>query len=240
MSSQFISLTTLFRAATARGRFVRTATALALAGSLGANAGSAQSPTMASPASPRPVLMILGDSLTSGYGIDPDEAYPALLQAKIDAAGLPHRVVNAGLSGDTSAGGLRRIDWMLRQPVDVFVVALGGNDGLRGVDPAETRRNLIGILRRVRERNPEAKLVVAGMQMSPTMGRDYTEAFRATFPAVAEETGAALIPFLLDGVGGVPEMNLPDGIHPTPAGHRRIAEVVWPVLEPLLRQSAER
>jgi acyl-CoA thioesterase-1 len=225
----------VLRLAAAGGRL------LLAAGGMHALAATAAAPTppdATATAPARPIVLILGDSLTSGYGIDPDEAYPARLQKKITAAGLPHRVINAGLSGDTSAGGLRRIDWMLRQPVAVFVVALGGNDGLRGVDPAETRRNLLGILRRVRERNPEARLVVAGMEMSPTMGRDYTDAFRATFPAVAAETGAALIPFLLDGVGGRPDLNLPDGIHPTPEGHRRIAEVVWPVLEPILRETA--
>jgi acyl-CoA thioesterase-1 len=181
-------------------------------------------------------IVFFGDSLTAGYGLaDPaSDAYPALLQKKIDAEHLAYRVVNAGLSGETSAGGVRRIDWILRQPIDVFVLALGGNDGLRGINPAVTRSNLQTILDRVRAKNPAAKLVLAGMQMPPGMGPDYTRAFSEIFPAVAEKKSALLVPFLLEGVGGQTELNQPDGIHPTPRGHAILAENVWKVLRPLL------
>jgi acyl-CoA thioesterase-1 len=179
-------------------------------------------------------LLFFGDSLTAGYGVDPDEAYPALIQKKIEAAGLPGRVVNAGLSGETSAGGLRRLDWILRQPVDIFVIELGGNDGLRGISPATTRSNLETMISRIRQRYPAVKVVIAGMQLPTNMGLEHTKAFAALYPAVASATGSTLIPFLLDGVGGRPNLNLPDGIHPTPEGHRLVAETVWQTLQPLL------
>jgi acyl-CoA thioesterase-1 len=181
-------------------------------------------------------ILIFGDSLTAGLGLDDPstQAYPALLQKKIAAAGLPYRVVNGGLSGETTAAGLRRIDWMLRERVDVFVLALGGNDGLRGIPPPVTRANLGGILEKVRAKYPDAKLVVAGMQMPPNLGPDYLAAYRAVFPEVAKGTGATLIPFLLEGVGGVPEFNQHDGIHPTVKGHTQVAETVWRALRPLL------
>jgi acyl-CoA thioesterase-1 len=181
-------------------------------------------------------IVFFGDSLTAGYGLtDPGStAYPALIQDKIESAHLGWRVVNAGLSGETSAGGLRRIDWILRQPVDVFVLALGGNDGLRGIDPAVTRSNLQQILDRVRAKNPKAKLVVAGMQMPSSMGGDFTRAFQEIFPAVAGKNDATLIPFLLEGVGGRAELNQADRIHPNPEGHSMVAETVWKVLRPLL------
>jgi acyl-CoA thioesterase-1 len=186
-------------------------------------------------AEPR-TIVFFGDSLTAGYGLtDPTtDAYPALIQEKIEQAHLDWRVVNAGLSGETSAGGLRRIDWILRQPVDVFVLALGGNDGLRGISPAVTRSNLQQILDRVRAKNPKAKLVVAGMQMPSEMGADYTRAFQEIFPEVAEKSGAAFVPFLLEGVGGHSDLNQPDRIHPTSQGHAVVAETVWKVLRPLL------
>lgn len=179
-------------------------------------------------AAPKTIL-ILGDSLTAGYGLEDPAAqsFPGLLQAKITAAGLPYRVVNAGLSGDTSSGGLRRIDWVLRTPVDIFILELGGNDGLRGLDPALITRNLQGILDKVRAKNPSARLVVAGMLMPDSMGADYTSAFAAIFPALASANDATLIPFLLEGVGGVPSMNLADGFHPNIEGHRKVAETVW-------------
>ena len=181
-------------------------------------------------------ILIFGDSLTVGLGLDDPstQAYPALLQKKIDAAGLPYRVINGGLSGETTAAGLRRIDWMLRERVDVFVLALGGNDGLRGILPPVTRDNLTAILAKVRVKYPEAKLVVAGMQMPPNLGPEYLTAYRAVFPEVAKATGATLIPFLLEGVGGEPELNQRDGIHPTAKGHEQVAETVWRVLRTLL------
>jgi acyl-CoA thioesterase-1 len=179
-------------------------------------------------------IVFYGDSLTAGYGLDPDEAYPALIQRKLTEAGLPWRAVNAGVSGETTSGGLRRLDWILRQPVDVFVLALGGNDGLRGVAPDLTKRNLQAMVDRVRTRYPQAVVVIAGMQMPPSMGPQYTDAFRSLFPEVAAANRAPLIPFLLEGVGGIPEMNQADQIHPTAEGQRRIAENVWQVLRPLL------
>lgn len=181
-------------------------------------------------------IVFFGDSLTAGYGLgNPTaEAYPALIQRKIERERLPWRTVNAGLSGETSAGGLRRVDWILRQPVDVFVLALGANDGLRGISPAVTRNNLQQIIERVRARNPRSKIVVAGMQMPAAMGADFAREFQAVFPAVAEKYEATLLPFLLEGVGGQLELNQPDRIHPNVAGHQRIAETVWKVLEPLL------
>jgi len=181
-------------------------------------------------------IVFFGDSLTAGYGLaDPaNESYPSILQRKIDDARLAWRVVNAGLSGDTTAGGVRRVDWVLRQSADIFVVALGANDGLRGVDPAVTRANLDQILARVHERNPRAKLVVAGMQMPPEMGMNFTQQFAAVFSSVAEKNHATLVPFILDGVGGRAEFNQPDRIHPTAEGHALIAETLWKTLRPLL------
>jgi len=185
----------------------------------------------------RKVIVFFGDSLTAGYGLDNPgkDAYPAVIQEKILAARLPWRVVNAGLSGETSAGGSRRVDWVLRQPVDLFVLALGGNDGLRGLEPAITRRNLASILARVRTAHPAAKLVVAGVQMPSSMGEDYEHAFRAIFPALAEEQKAVLVPSLLQDVGGIPELNQGDGIHPTREGHAILAANLWHALEPLLK-----
>lgn len=183
-------------------------------------------------------VLVLGDSLAAGFGVDPSEAFPALLQRRSEETGLPARVVNGGVSGDTTAGGLRRLDWMLKSPVDVLVVELGGNDGLRGLPIESTRSNLTAIIQRTRARHPRAEVVVAGMQMPPNVGRDYADRFRNLFPEVARQEKASLIPFLLEGVGGVPELNLPDQIHPTPQGHRVIASNAWPILEPLLRRVA--
>lgn len=181
-------------------------------------------------------IVFFGDSLTAGYGLaDPGtQAYPALIQEKINAAGLPWRIVNAGLSGETTSGGLRRVDWILRQPIDIFVLALGGNDGLRGIDPSVSRANLQKIVDRVRAKYPKAKIVLAGMQMPPAMGEDFSRDFERMFPDVAEKTDATLVPFLLEGVGGRVELNQPDRIHPTAKGHALIAETVWKVLRPLL------
>ncbi|MEO5960581.1 MAG: arylesterase [Opitutaceae bacterium] len=181
-------------------------------------------------------VLFFGDSLTAGYGLDNPtaEAYPALVQEKIASAHLDYRVVNAGLSGETSAGGARRIDWILRQPVDIFVLALGANDGLRGIDPAVTQANLQTILVRVRSKYPNAKLLVAGMEMPPAMGTEYTSRFRVIFPEVAKKIGATYIPFLLEGVGGLPDLNQGDRIHPNPRGHALVAETIWKTLRPLL------
>jgi len=193
--------------------------------------------TAAARADDRPTILFYGDSLTAGYGLDDPmtSAFPALIQDKIDAAGLSYRVINAGLSGETSAGGLRRINWVLRQPVDVFVLELGANDGLRGLPLEVLRDNLQQTLDRVKAKNPDVQLVIAGMRMPVSMG-EYAAKFDALFAPLAEANDAALIPFLLEDVGAVPEMNLPDGIHPNIAGHRRVAETVWDVLEPLLTE----
>ena len=180
-------------------------------------------------------ILCFGDSLTAGYGIDPEQAYPALLQKKIDALGWPFQIVNAGLSGDTTSGGLRRINWLLRQPIDVLLLELGANDGFRGIEPAMMTKNLQGIIDRTKKKYPHVTVVIAGMQMSPNLGPNYTSQFRAVFPRLAEANNAALIPFFLEGVAGNPKLNLPDGIHPTPEGHLMVAENVWTVLEPILQ-----
>ncbi len=182
----------------------------------------------------RPVLLVLGDSLTAGYGLDPSQAYPALLQEKVDAAGLDFNVVNAGVSGETSAGGASRIDWLLRRRVDVLLLELGANDGLRGIPLDATRKNLQYIIDATRRRYPGVKVVIAGMLVPPNLGPDYSTSFRNLFRELAEENDAALIPFLLEGVAGKPELNLPDGIHPTPRGHELVAENVWKVIRPIL------
>ncbi|MCF3652524.1 arylesterase [Synoicihabitans lomoniglobus] len=180
-------------------------------------------------------ILFYGDSLTAGYGLDdPTEtAFPALIADRIEAAGLPYRVINAGLSGETSSGGLRRINWVLRQPVDVFVLELGANDGLRGLPLDLLRTNLQQIIDRVRAKNPDVRLVIAGMQMPTSMG-EYAPDFAAIYPDIAAANDAALIPFLLEGVGGVTNLNQSDGIHPTPAGHEILAATVWQTLQPLL------
>ena len=181
-------------------------------------------------------ILFFGNSLSAGFGLDPAEAFPALIQQKIDSLKWNYTVINAGLSGETSAGGLRRIDWLLQRKIDVLVLELGANDGLRGIALAETRRNLQGIIDRAKEKHPDVQIVIAGMQVPPNLGKTYTRSFRALFPELARQNEAELIPFLLEGVGGVPELNLADGIHPNIAGHRKVAENVWKVLRPLLVQ----
>jgi len=180
-------------------------------------------------------IVILGDSITAGYGLDPAEAYPALLQGKITAAHLPFTVANAGVSGDTTAGGLRRIDWAMGKGADVLIIALGGNDGLRGISPEETKKNLLGIIEKARAKNPAIKILLAGMQMPDTMGLDYTTRFKAVFPEAANESKSTLIPYLLEGIGGNEKLNQPDGIHPTPQGQQKVAEIVWKILAPVIR-----
>ncbi len=189
----------------------------------------------AAPAAEPKHLVFFGDSLTAGHGLEsPDDAFPAVIQRKLDAAGRPWRVVNAGLSGETTAGGLRRLDWILRQPVDILVLELGGNDGLRGIPLETSRSNLQAMIDRIRAKYPEAIVVLAGMQIPPNLGPDYTREFAAMYPALAGKNHAVLIPFLLEGVGGVANLNQTDGIHPTAEGHRIVAETVWRILQPLL------
>ncbi|SFR50354.1 acyl-CoA thioesterase-1 [Robiginitalea myxolifaciens] len=182
-------------------------------------------------------ILFFGDSLTAGYGLEPEQAFPALIQERLDSLGIPMRVVNAGLSGETTSGGANRLDWVLRQPVSVFVLELGANDGLRGIPLSETRKNLSSIIERVHERYPEARIVLAGMQLPPNMGPEYTGEFRQIFPELAAQYEVALIPFLLQGVGGIPELNQDDGIHPTAAGHQILADNVWEVLKVELEKS---
>jgi acyl-CoA thioesterase I len=184
-------------------------------------------------------VLFLGTSLTAGYGIDPDQAYPALIQSKIDSSGLPYRVINAGVSGETSAGALRRVDWLLQQPLAVLVVETGANDGLRGLPTDSLKANLHAILKRAKELQPSVKLVLIGMRIPPNYGRTYSQSFEAIYPELAREFGATLVPFLLDGVGGISSLNQPDGVHPTAQGQRKMAETVWRVLEPVLRKTTE-
>jgi len=187
-----------------------------------------------------PVVLFLGTSLTAGLGVDPEEAYPAVIQRRIDSVGLRDRVVNAGVSGETSAGGLRRIGWLLREPVAVLVLELGANDALRGQEPAATRRNLQAIIDSARGRDSGIAIVLAGMRAPPNLGVTYGRTFERLFVDLARENTLALIPFLLDGVGGHPDLNQADGIHPTAAGHRIMAENVWRVLEGVLRRRETR
>jgi len=180
-------------------------------------------------------ILLLGNSLTAGYGLDATQAFPALIQDRIDSLGWNLKVINAGQSGDTSSGGLRRIDWLLRREFHVLVLELGINDGLRGIHVDVTRQNLQAIVNRTKSRYPDVKVVIAGMQVPPNMGEDYASSFRAIFPQLAKKNGAHLIPFLLEGVGGNPALNLPDGTHPSAEGHKIVAENVWKVMEPLSR-----
>ncbi|MGI8956101.1 MAG: arylesterase [Chthoniobacterales bacterium] len=179
-------------------------------------------------------ILFLGDSLTAGLGVQETGAYPALIEQKVKEKNLPFTVVNAGISGDTTAGGLTRLDWVLQKKIDVLVLALGANDGLRGLPVAQTKANLQAIIDRVKGKNLGVKIVIAGMQVPPNMGGDYVAAFRAVFPDLARVNQTALVPFLLEGVGGHTEMNQADHMHPTAAGHRILADNVWRVLEPLL------
>ena len=191
---------------------------------------------MAAPA-PR-VVLFLGDSITAGYGLDPSQAFPALIQQKIDAQRWNFKVINAGQSGDTSAGGLGRMDWLLKNKIDVLVLELGANDGLRGLPVENSKKNLQAIIDRTKDKYPEAKVIIAGMKVPPNMGGDYGRKFEAVFVDLAKNNNAPLIPFILEGVGGLPELNLADGIHPTAKGHEIVAANVWKVLEPVLRSLA--
>jgi acyl-CoA thioesterase-1 len=182
------------------------------------------------------MVLFLGDSLAAGYGLQASQAFPALIQQKIDVLDWNFKVINAGLSGDTSAGGLRRIDWLLRGRIDVLVLELGGNDGLRGIDLASTRANLQGIVDKVKAKNPRVKIVIAGMMVPPNLGQEYTRRFQQMYPELARTNQAVLIPFLLEGVAGDAKLNLPDGIHPTAEGHKLVAETVWKHLRPVLQQ----
>lgn len=186
---------------------------------------------------PPPAILFLGTSLTAGYGIGADRAYPALIQQKIDSAGLDYRVINAGVSGETSAGALRRVDWLLQQPVAVLVVETGANDGLRGLSADTLRANIQAILDRARQLQPSARPVLLGMRIPPNYGRAYSQQFQSVYAELARVNRVTLIPFLLEGVGGVNALNQSDGVHPTAEGQRQMAETVWRGLEPVLRES---
>ncbi len=180
-------------------------------------------------------VLFLGDSITAGYGVDPAQSYPAIIQDKIDAEGWSFKVINAGVSGDTSAGGLSRLDWLLRNRIDIIVLELGANDGLRGLPIETIRSNLQAIIDRTRRRYPQVKIIVAGMKMPPNWGEPYTGQFEKMFSELAKKNGAALVPFVLEGVGGVRSLNQADAIHPTAEGHKRVAANVWKVLEPMMK-----
>ncbi|MBX3132605.1 MAG: arylesterase [Gemmatimonadaceae bacterium] len=181
-------------------------------------------------------VLIIGTSLTAGLGIDPDAAYPAILQQIADSNRLRVHIVNAGLSGETSAGALRRTDWLLRDRPDVVVIETGANDGLRGLEPDTTAANIVGIIAKLRSANPEVRILLAQMEAPPNLGPQYTRRFRDLFLTVAAQEAVTLIPFFLDGVAGVPSLNQADGIHPTEAGARLAARNMWRTLAPVLRQ----
>jgi acyl-CoA thioesterase-1 len=196
-------------------------------------------PSQATSTTDRPRIVILGDSLTAGLGLENvADSFPGQIQKRLDAAGLRYEVVNMGVSGDTSAGGLRRFDWAVEGDVKVLVVALGGNDGLRGLPPEELERNLTAIVERGQARG--MRVLLCGMEAPPNFGQSYTRAFHDVYPRVAEKTGAVLLPFLLEGVAGVPSLNQGDGIHPSREGALRVADLVWTRLEPMLRDPAPR
>jgi acyl-CoA thioesterase-1 len=207
---------------------------------------AADTPAHGAPANPQPPIpnphihriVFLGTSLTAGYGLDPAESYPALIQRRLDSLHLPWRTVNAGVSGETSAGALRRLDWTLREPAAILVVETGANDGLRGLDLDSTRANLEAIMRRARELQPDVRIVLAGMEMLPNLGPRYAAEFRELYRGTAAREKVALIPFLLRGVGGVDSLNQADGIHPNARGERLVAANVWRVLGPMITKEA--
>ena len=181
-------------------------------------------------------VLVLGNSIAAGSGVAQDEAFPARLQHRVDSLGWSVEIINGGLSGETTAGGLRRLDWLLRQPIDVLIVELGGNDGLRGTDVAATRQNLQAIIDRATKTYPDVKILLAGMQLPPNLGPDYTKRFREMYPELAQQNeNVTLIPFLLEGVGGVDRLMQSDGIHPTAEGQRIVAQNVWEYLKPVLQ-----
>jgi acyl-CoA thioesterase-1 len=184
--------------------------------------------------SPRQTLLFLGTSLTAGLGLDPDSAYPQLIQRKIDASALPYQVVNAGVSGETSASLLRRLDWVLQRSADVIVVETGANDGLRGLPVSATKATIDEVLTRIQRDRPRAKIALVQMEAPPNLGKEYTSAFHEMFGTVARAHGAVLLPFLLDSVAGRPQLNQADGIHPNEIGERIVADNVWRALQPLL------
>jgi acyl-CoA thioesterase-1 len=183
----------------------------------------------------QPVILFFGNSLTAGYGVEPEQSFPGLIKQRVDSLTLPYKVVNAGLSGETTASGVNRIEWVLRDPARIMVLELGANDGLRGIDPAETKKNLQEIVDLAKAKHPKIEIILAGMEAPPNMGAHHINTFRTVFKDLAQQNNLPLIPFLLEGVAGEPELNLADGIHPNEQGHKIVAENVWKVLGPLLR-----
>ncbi|MEP0004526.1 MAG: arylesterase [Balneola sp.] len=179
-------------------------------------------------------ILFFGDSISAGYGIQPQQAFPAVIQDKIDSLGLNYEVINGGLSGETSAGGLRRINWVLQRDIDIMILELGGNDGLRGIDLSSTKDNLQQIIDRAKAKNPEIEIIIAGMQVPPNLGTDYTKEFQDLYPELAEKNNLTLIPLILDKVGGRDEFMQPDQIHPNVLGHKVVAETVWDYLYKIL------
>lgn len=206
---------------------------LALLGSsCGSTADKKQETTQTEPtaAAGKKTILFFGNSLSAGYGIEPELAFPGRTQTRLDSLKKDFQVINGGLSGETTAGGLSRLDWFLEEEPYLFVLELGGNDGLRGIALSETKKNLLAIIDKVQSKYPNTKIILAGMQIPPNMGQEYTDEFKAIYPAVAKEKNITLIPFLLEGVAGNPELNLPDGIHPTEEGHRLVFETIWPFI----------
>lgn len=185
--------------------------------------------------SSRKTILFYGDSLTAGYGLSAEEAFPALIEKDLIKKGRKVKVINAGLSGETSAGGLNRIDWILKQPIDVFVLELGANDGLRGLPIDQTRKNLQLIIDKVQTKYPKVKLVLVGMMVPPNMGKQYSDDFKNIYPNLAKKNSAMLVPFLLEGVAGIEKLNQADGIHPTAEGHQIVAKNLNPVIEKVLQ-----
>lgn len=179
-------------------------------------------------------ILIFGDSIAAGFGVEPNQAFPAVIQEKIDSSGLNYEVINGGLSGETSAGGLRRISWVLQRKIDIMILELGGNDGLRGIDLNSTKDNLQQIINIAQEKNPDIEIIIAGMQVPPNLGIEYTNQFVNLYPDLAESNNLPLIPLILNDVGGYDEYMQPDQIHPNVAGHRVVAETVWETLYPII------
>jgi acyl-CoA thioesterase-1 len=194
--------------------------------------------TSSTPADTRKTIIFFGNSLTAGYGLDPNQSFPTLIGRRLDSLHLPYKVVNAGVSGETSAGGASRISWTLRQPADIFLLELGANDGLRGIPVTSTRDNLQSIIDTVRHRYPSCKIILAGMRVPPNMGSTYSSAFHDIFTQLAQTNHISLIPFILDGVGGDPSLNQADGIHPNFTGEKIVTETVWKALQPYLKSPA--
>ena len=182
----------------------------------------------------RKTFIFYGNSLTAGYGLAPENAFPAVVAELIEESGKKYKVVNAGVSGETSSGGLTRIDWILKQHIDIFILELGANDGLRGIPTKKTIENLLGIIDKLKSTYPDCKIIIAGMMVPPNMGQDYANKFAGIYSEIVKSTNAAFIPFLLEGVAGDPDLNLPDGIHPNSEGHKIVAKNVMAVLEPFL------